>query len=218
MDETRRLAKSKSRLKLSWKLFLPTLVLLLGCAGGTLLAVEGVSLSDWLRSSRRAALEKDDLAAELRAEEAEQVAQAGLDGLLAAEHSQTDPAELAKMAESLIQAHAKSSVAGELRRRRDGYYRRAEEREIELARAASATLMIFAASATTTRAPGDVSRSFRRYLAYQAKLLTAFIDPTRRPLRLAERVSRPGEYRVTLQKAKSSVIWRAGSAAGPMFQ
>ena len=72
------------------------------------------------------------------AEETDGAAQAGLDGLLAAEHTQADPVALAKMAEDLIRAHSKSSLAGELRRRRDGNYRRAEEREIELARAVSA--------------------------------------------------------------------------------
>jgi hypothetical protein len=231
-------------LKLSYALFLPTLVLLLGCAGGTLLAVEGVSLSDWVRSSRRATQEADDVTAEARALEAERSAQSGLDRLLAAEHAQTDPAELAKLAESLIQAHAKSSLAGELRRRRDGYYRRAEEREIELARAAAAKdpidfaarlqayeqyldrhpLGFFVSEArqavdTITqewdkhdfrrvrdhyvRAPGDVKELSSRCLAYQAKhpngLYRSYAGDL---LRWSERVSRPGEYRVTLQSGE----------------
>jgi hypothetical protein len=231
-------------MRLSWKLFLPTLVLLLACAGGTLLAFEGASLSDWLRASRRAVAEVDEGRSEDRVAEAEQAAQAGLDGLLAAEHSQRDPAELAGMAEKLVQVHAKTRLAGELRRRRDGFYRRAEEREIELARAASAKdpidfparlqpyqqyldhhpLGVFAPEARQSidgialewdkhdfrrirdhylRAPGDVRELSSRCLAYQAThpngLYRSYAGEL---MRWSERVSRPGEYRVTLQNGE----------------
>lgn len=244
MDDARRPALSGYRLKLSWKLFLPTLVLLLGCAGGTLLAVEGFSLSDWARASRRAATEDDERDSQTRAEAAERAARDSLDGLVAAEHSQTDPGELAKLAEGLLQTHAKSSLAPELRRRRDGYYRRAEEREIELARAVTLSdpvdfaarlrpyqqyldhhpLGFFVSDArqaieTITqewdkhdfrrvrdhyvRAPGDVKELSSRCLAYQAKhpngLYRSYAGDL---LRWVERVSSPGEYRVTLQSGE----------------
>ncbi len=122
--------------KLSWKVFLPTLVLLLACAGGALLAVEQSTMAWWVhtirpRSEAAAASEFDSESAELAAEDA-------LDRLAIAEHQNLDAAELAKLAESLVESHAKTSQASELRRRRDGYYRRVEEHEMELARAFSA--------------------------------------------------------------------------------
>ncbi len=69
----------------------------------------------------------------------ERSAQAGLDSLLAAEQTLTDPAEFARLAKGLVQKHGSSSLARSCRRRRDGYYRRAEEREMELARAVAAS-------------------------------------------------------------------------------
>jgi hypothetical protein len=239
MDDAMRHSLSGPWSKLSWKLFLPTVVLLLACAGGTLLAIERLSLSDLLQSSRFVVTNPDDELA--RSEAAEQSAQAGLDSLMAAEHALTDPGELAKLAEGLVQAHAKTSLAADLRRRRDGYYRRAEEREMELARAVTATdpldfatrlrpyqqyldhhpigsFVPEARQAIETiaqewdkydfrrvrdhyvRAPGDVGELTSRCQAYQAKhpngLYRSYAGDL---LRWAERVSMPGEYRVTLQ-------------------
>ncbi|CAN5338811.1 hypothetical protein BH10PLA2_BH10PLA2_18770 [soil metagenome] len=125
-----------TRSRLSWKIFLPTLVLVFACAGGALLAVEHSSFASWLKTIRVAS--EAPATSEDNPEALELAAAAGLDLLVAAEHKQANARELAKMAEELVQTHAKSSVAGELRRRRDGYYRRAEEHEIESARAISA--------------------------------------------------------------------------------
>jgi hypothetical protein len=83
MDEAMRQSLSGFMSRLSWKLFLPTLVLLLACAGGTLLALERSSVADWLHVSRLQAASPAEVQA--RAEAAERSAQAGLDILLAAE-------------------------------------------------------------------------------------------------------------------------------------
>lgn len=226
--------------KLSWKLFLPTVVLLLTCAGGALLAFEGFSVSDWLHSSRFAAPNPVDLQA--RTEAAERSAQAGLDSLLAAEQTLNDPGELARVAEGLLQTHASSSRAPELRRRRDGYYRRAEEREMELARAVTASdpldfparlrpyqqyldhhpLGNFVSEARQAmemiaqdwdkhdfrrirdhyiQAQGEVKVLTSLCQAYQAKHPNGLYRSYAGDLcRWAERVSMPGEYRVTLQE------------------
>src|ERR1700722_4862264 len=136
MDDVMRLLPSSLKMKLSWKLFLPTVVMLLACGGGALLAFEGYTFSDYLHSNLF--VKVDPVDTQTRAEAAELAAQGGLDGLLAAEHKQMDPTELAQMAEALVRTHAKSSVAAELRRRRNGYYRRVEEKEIELARGTAA--------------------------------------------------------------------------------
>jgi hypothetical protein len=133
-DDMRSILNMRSRL--SWKLFLPTFVLLFACAGGALLAVEHSSLVHWFKSIRVPS--ESSVASDENPETLELAAAMGLDTLVAAEHKQADAKELARMAEELIQTHAGSSLAGELRRRRDGYYRRAEEQEIEAARAVSA--------------------------------------------------------------------------------
>ena len=154
---------SSLKMKLSWKLFLPTIVMVLACGGGVLLAVEGYTFSDYLHSSLF--VKVDPVDAKARAEAAELAAQAGLDDLVTAEHKVTDPNELAHMAEELVRIHAKSSVAAELRRRRDGYFRRTEEREIELARGAAGI------------DPKDFAARQRPYLEYLDRHPLGFFVP-----------------------------------------
>jgi hypothetical protein len=222
---------------LSWKVFLPTLVLLLACAGGALLAVEHSTLAGWVQSIGARA-EAAPLAVD--SESAELAAEAALDRLAEAEHRKLDAAELVKMAEEMVQTHARSSLAGELRRRRDGYYRRVEEHEIELARTVSADhpqefqnrlqayrdyldhhpLGSFVAEARQAverisqewdksdfrqvrdhyaSSPGDIATLCKQCRNYQAShpdgLYRSYASDM---LRWAERVSLPGEYRVTL--------------------
>ena len=163
MDDVMRPMPSSLKMKLSWKVFLPTIVMLLACGGGALVAFEGYNFSDYLHSTLFVKVDPIDLQA--RAEAAELAAQGGLDDLVAAEHKLTDPNELAQIAEELVRTHAKSSVAAELRRRRDGYFRRVEEKEIELARAAATT------------DPQDFAARQRPYLDYLDRHPLGFFLP-----------------------------------------
>jgi hypothetical protein len=141
----------------------------------------------------------------------------------------------------LVRTHGKSRLAAELRRRRDGYYRRAEEKEIELASAVAANdpqdflarlrpyqdyldrhpSGFFVAEARRAietisqewdksdfrrvrdhyvRTPGEIAGLKLRCQSYMAKHPDGFYRSYAGDLlRWAERVSVPGEYRVTLQ-------------------